>query len=162
MPFLASFFKNHPLTDTAGYQRYWSMLPMYMRFAAVVVVGYDVTRRESLDDCRILINDYVWKLQQHCEQRCLIVAVGNKIDLPREVSREEAVAFFEKCGVPASHYFETSVKTGEGVEKFVVNTLRLWHEANKDRLDDFKPKPKPASDPSVKTDKEHGDRCIIS
>ena len=45
-----------------------------------------------------------------------MVAVGNKIDLSdkREISTEEARAHFEEKGVP---YFETSAKTGEGVNE---------------------------------------------
>ena len=129
-------------------------MPMYTRNAAFVVAGYDVTNKESLDVCIWRIEDL--KKRMGIGERCLIVAVGNKIDLPRKVSREEAISSFEKCGIPASHYFETSAKTGEGVNKFLEGTLRLWYEANKDHLNDFK------SEPTSQThdDKKKRD-CII-
>jgi len=95
---------------------------MFMRNAAIIVVGYDVTSGRSLKLC------------------------GNKIDLPRIVVREEALSFFEGYDVPASHYFETSVKTGDGVDDFLVETLRLWHDANKDHLDGYRQRKKSASE----------------
>ena len=108
---------------------------MYTRNADFVVAGYDVTNKESLDVCIWRIEDL--KKNKNVGERCLFVAVGNKIDLPRKVSREEAIASFEKRGVPASHYFETSAKTGEGVNEFLEGTLRLWYEANRKHLNDY-------------------------
>ena len=118
-------------TDIADKERYVSLTPLYIRDAAIAVVGYDVSQSDTLDVCKSWID----LVKDTAGERCLIIGVGNKIDLPRAVSREQAVSFFEGCGVPASHYFETSAKTGEGVEKFLVNSLRLWRDANKDHKD---------------------------
>ena len=99
-----------------------------------------MTNKYSLDVCTQRIEEL--KSTRRIGEHCLIVAVGNKIDLPREVGREEAIASFEKCGVPASHYFETSAKTCEGVKEFLEGTLRLWYEANNDHLNDFIAEPR--------------------
>ena len=106
---------------------------MYARGAAIIVVGYDVTSKHTLDECECRIED----VRPYIDDHCLIVAVGNKIDLSREVDREEAISFFEKCGIPSSHYFETSAATGEGVEEFLEGTLRLWYEAGQSCLTEF-------------------------
>ena len=134
---------------------------MYYRKAAIVVAGYDVTAKESLYTCKTVAEGVMER-----EKRCLVVVVGNKIDLPRVVSREEAISFFEGCGVPSDHYFETSAKTGEGVEKFLEGTLRLWYEANKDHLNDFIAEPVPGNSTSKSrssdVDKKKSDaHCII-
>ena len=115
---------------------------MFMRNAAIIVVGYDVTSGRSLKLCGRLIET----AGITGGESSLVVAVGNKIDLPRIVVREEALSFFEGYDVPASHYFETSVKTGDGVDDFLVETLRLWHDANKDHLDGYRQRKKSASE----------------
>ncbi len=134
---------------------------MYVNGAGIVIVGYDVTCKKTLGVCAKRI-DYV----KNClRDGFVLVAVGNKIDLPRKVSREEAISFFEEHGIPSSHYFETSAKSGEGVEELFVNAVRIWYEANKHHLSDFieKPEQKLSDDPHPDDiDEEHKKQCIIS
>jgi GTPase SAR1 family protein len=43
-----------------------------------------------------------------------MILIGNKIDLPREVSKEEGKKLAEQHGI---RYFETSAKDGSGIEE---------------------------------------------
>ena len=106
-------------TDTAGPERFRFMAPMYYRNAQAVIVGFDVTRRETMNAC----DRWVEELRTNVPD-CVVVAVGNKIDLAerREISTEEARAHFEEKGVP---YFETSAKTGEGVNELFDAVVRM-------------------------------------
>ena len=61
----------------------------------------------------------------------MLVVIGNKIDLRNTkyetVSKEEAVEFFDKHSIPSCYYFETSAKTGQGVNELFINAIRIWY-----------------------------------
>ena len=71
-----------------------------------------MTRRDSLRVC----DRWHAQVAQNRGQR-VVVAVGNKADRAgaREVSREDAARHFAGLAPPV-RYFETSAKTGEGVQ----------------------------------------------
>ena len=84
---------------------------MVLQGAQAAILGFEVSSRETMDIC-----DYWVREIRKSSADCVVVAVGNKIDMidRREISTEEARAHFEEKGVP---YFETSAKTGEGVKE---------------------------------------------
>ena len=98
---------------------------MYLRDANIAIVGYGVTRRETMEYCE----QWIDAVRHNLGDECIIVAVGNKIDLldleARRAHREEAIAFFEKIGIASDHYFQTSAKTGEGVTELFTSALRF-------------------------------------
>ena len=108
-------------TDTAGPERYHVLAPMYYRGAQAAFVGFDVTRRETMDTC----DRWIEELRTNVPD-CVVVAVGNKIDLvdKRVISTEEARALFEEMNPPVP-YFETSAKTGEGVNELFDAVTRM-------------------------------------
>jgi small GTP-binding protein len=63
--------------DTAGEERYRSLVPMYSRGAAVAVVVFDLSNSESFADVA------AWIRQVHTDvsASCRIVVAGNKLDL---------------------------------------------------------------------------------
>ena len=111
-------------TDTAGQSRYRSLAPMYYRTAQVAIVGFDVTSRGTLDVC----DSWIQEVRAN-NQDCVVVAVGNKIDLTdsRFICTEDARAHFETMNVP---YFETSAKTGDGVNELFDSVMRMIIERN--------------------------------
>ena len=108
-------------TDTARPERYHALAPMYYRNAQAVIVGFDVTKRCTFEGC----DSWIQKLRTNVPD-CVVVAVGNKIDLvdSREVSTKEARAHFETMNPPVP-FFETSAKTGEGVNELFDSVTRM-------------------------------------
>lgn len=99
---------------------------MYYRNAQAVIVGFDVTERYTFEGC----DSWIQELRANAPD-CVVVAVGNKIDLvdSRDVSKEEAHAHFETMNPPVP-YFETSAKTGEGVNELFDAVTRMIIERN--------------------------------
>ena len=105
--------------DTPGQERYQRMTPIACRGAQAAIVGFDVTEDSTLWVCDNWIEEV-----RTIVPECVVVAVGNKIDLSerRVISTEKARAHFEEKGVP---YFETSAKTGEGVNGLFDAVTRM-------------------------------------
>jgi small GTP-binding protein len=105
------------LWDTAGSERYHSVIPSFFRNACAVVIVYDVTVRETFDRLRYWL-EFV---KVHSPDGCKVFLVGNKMD----VVRNRAVSFEEARSYAISHEFseflETSAKTGEAID----NLFRL-------------------------------------
>jgi small GTP-binding protein len=99
--------------DTAGQEKYRTLVPMHIRGAHAAIVVYDLTQRPTYDS---LAN---WCEQLHqSAPACEIAVVGNKSDLvtahsDRCVSYKEAESHSRALG--AGLYIETSAATGENI-----------------------------------------------
>ena len=100
------------LWDTAGEERFRSMLPMYYKSSKAAIFTYDVGNALSFQN----IEDWVSELNDHVNADDIILyLVGNKKDLPpeqRKVSTEEGQKTAERLGM---RFMEVSAKTGDGV-----------------------------------------------
>ena len=63
--------------DTAGVERFRSLIPSYIRDSSVAVLIYDVTKNISFDS----INQWCELVYELRGEECKMVIVGNKIDL---------------------------------------------------------------------------------
>ena len=103
------------LWDTAGQERFKALTPSFFRNAEGVVLAYDVTNSESFDNLKFWINSIKTNL---FEKNIFIpiIIIGNKIDLEdmRDISKDIANKFAKENNFK---YFETSAKTGEGVDE---------------------------------------------
>ena len=97
------------LWDSAGQEKYRSLIPSYLRGASIIFLVYDLTWRESFEAIKSwlgFVNQYTSKDQVK------LVLVGNKSDLERKVKNEEGKKLAEKEGML---FFETSAKTADGI-----------------------------------------------
>jgi small GTP-binding protein len=103
------------LWDTAGQEKYKSMVSSYYRGANVALVVFDITSRSSFESLPLWIENYY---KNGPEQKNIIL-IGNKKDMAdqRQVTQEEAEEFSETNNMI---YFETSAKEGDNVE-YVFN-----------------------------------------
>ena len=108
---------NVLLWDTAGQERYHSLAPLYYRNAAVALIVYDITRKETFDT----LKDWVKELKIQGPNNILIAIVGNKADLvsQREVPEETGRKFAKEVN---GLFSETSAKMeDEHVHKFFIS-----------------------------------------
>ena len=106
------------LYDTAGQEKFKSLIPMYIRDANIIIVVYDVTVKDSFTHT----NHWVNETKDLKREDAIFVLVGNKIDLndKRQVSIKEGENFAnEKEFI----FFEVSAKTGEGVQELFNNYI---------------------------------------
>ncbi|XP_065897378.1 ras-related protein Rab-8B-like [Dysidea avara] len=101
--------------DASGQQKYRSLMPMYYRSAAGVLLVYDITNELSFEDVRSIVRD----IKQEAYSAVLMV-VGNKCDLEnaRVVSREEAESFAEQNGCK---FIETSACDNVNVHEMILD-----------------------------------------
>ena len=103
--------------DTAGQERFKSLTQNYFRNAEGVILTFDVTSTESFGNLKYWISSF----KENMEKKNIfipVIIIGNKIDLvdSREINKEDAEKFSKEKNYK---YFETSAKTGEGVDEAI-------------------------------------------
>ena len=117
------------LWDTAGQEKYKSMVASYYRGANVALIVFDLTSHKSFDNLPIWIENFY---KNGPEQKNIIL-IGNKNDLvnQRQVTQEEAEAFSETNNMM---YFETSAKEGDNIDyvfTYAAERLLEFYGGNK-------------------------------
>ena len=106
------------LYDTAGQEKFRSLIPMYTRDANIIILVYDITRKESFNH----IPDWINGLTNVNFDNVIFALVGNKIDLDdkREVNKDEGIKLAQekKC-----IFEEVSAKTGENFPELFYKKL---------------------------------------
>ena len=106
------------LYDTAGQEKFRSLIPMYTRDANIILLVYEVTSKDSF----LHLNHWLNDLTTVKKDEVIFVVVGNKTDLEdkREVSREEGEQFAKDNDYL---FAEVSAKTGEGFPDLFYKNL---------------------------------------
>jgi small GTP-binding protein len=107
--------------DTAGQERYRSLVPMYSRGAAVAVIVFDMTNRESFEDLDIWIDEMLPNVDKHH-----IVIAANKIDLAPAIETNEVENWAKEKHIPKVY---VSAKSGEGVPDLFQQVTAMLPEA---------------------------------
>ena len=120
------------LWDTAGQERFRAITPNNLRNAEGIMLVFDITNSDSFNG----LKDWLESIKTHFGEKNIsipIIIVGNKIDLEdkRDVEKDDANKFAQENNYK---YFETSAKTGEGVDNAVRELVRQIL-ANKDSED---------------------------
>lgn len=109
--------------DTAGQERFRVLTPMYYRGAQAALLVYSITDELTFEEIDFWANSIK---ENNCDD-VLLFLVGNKIDLhkDRKVSEESGRAKAEKIG---AEFFETSAKTGDGIDELFLNIAKICIE----------------------------------
>ncbi len=103
--------------DIAGQERFGSFRSSFYRGAQAVALVYDVTDPISWE------NLPRWQAEiARVVPGVRFLVVGNKVDLERQVPRQQAIAWAQSRRLP---YLETSASTGQGVRLFFEGLARL-------------------------------------
>ena len=102
------------LWDAAGQAHYEKIRSMYYNGANGALLVYDVNNPLSFQN----LDKWVNELKENVGSKIPVLLVGNKIDLPRKVTKEAALEYAKKNGFL---YFECSAKTGAGVNQSFKN-----------------------------------------
>ena len=106
------------LYDTAGQEKFRSLIPMYTRDSNIILLVYDIACKESFEHLPDWLND----LSNVKLDEVIFALVGNKNDLQdkREVSTEEG----EKFAKEHDYIFqEVSAKTSDGFSDLFYKKL---------------------------------------
>jgi Ras-related protein Rab-6A len=106
------------LYDTAGQEKFKSLIPMYVRDSQIILVVYDITNKESFIHTEFWVNE----TKDLKSDDAIFVLVGNKIDLNdnRAISTKEAEEFANQKGYL---FYEVSAKTGEQIQELFTNKI---------------------------------------
>ena len=106
------------LYDTAGQEKFKSLIPMYIRDANIILVVYDI----SLKDSFIHTDHWVNETKELKREDAIFVLIGNKTDLEdkRTVTTKEAENYAAEKGFL---FQEVSAKTGDGIEELFVHKI---------------------------------------
>ena len=110
--FLADRTVRLQIWDSAGQERFRSLIPSYIRDSSVAIVVYDITSRPSFVNASRWIEDV--RVERGAD--VLIVLVGNKTDMPerRTVATEEGERKAREEGIT---FIECSAKLGHNVQQ---------------------------------------------
>mmetsp|Transcript_100444 Transcript_100444/g.197190 ORF Transcript_100444/g.197190 Transcript_100444/m.197190 type:complete len:206 (+) Transcript_100444:71-688(+) len=98
--------------DTAGQERFHALGPIYYRDASGALLVYDITDAESF----VKVKNWVKELRKIVGNDIIIVIAGNKIDLEknRSVNEADAIKYAESVGAVHMH---TSAKANRGLDE---------------------------------------------
>ena len=102
--------------DSAGQEKFRSLIPNYIRASSLVFIVYDISSRKSFESLQNWI-DFVNNIENSN-----IVILGNKIDLDnkREVTTEEGQKFCEEKNY---EFFEVSAKEDNNLNNMLFNSV---------------------------------------
>jgi Ras-related protein Rab-2A len=111
--------------DTAGQDRFRSIVRSYYRGAAGALLVYDITRRDSFEH----VTQWLQEARSSADPELVITLVGNKNDRAseRQVTYEEGHAFAVHNGL---HFLETSAVTGHMVDEAFTVTAQIVFRKN--------------------------------
>ena len=103
--------------DSAGAEKFKSLIPNYIRGASLIFLVYDITRKSTFDSLTNWLK-FIYEIEN-----TNIVIIGNKLDLKnqRAVSEEEGKKFCEENKLLS--FFEVSAKEDLNVKEMLFNSI---------------------------------------
>eukprot|EP00826_Nyctotherus_ovalis_P034145 TRINITY_DN2801_c0_g1_i12.p2 TRINITY_DN2801_c0_g1~~TRINITY_DN2801_c0_g1_i12.p2 ORF type:complete len:221 (+),score=76.21 TRINITY_DN2801_c0_g1_i12:53-715(+) len=117
--------------DTAGMEKFRSIIKVFFNGSHAAFIVYDITRKETFDK----VDSWLNMLQETTTPNIKIILVGNKKDC--EADRQVSYEMGTECAARNGflHFMETSAKTGEGIIpafQIMAKTLYMEHKDDND------------------------------
>ena len=105
--------------DTAGQDRFRTIIKSYYRGSNGIIVVYDITDRDTFEQ----VQYWMGEIDAHASPDVCRILVGNKSDLSdsRVVTQEEGAALARQYGIP---FIETSAKDSSHVEDMFITMAK--------------------------------------
>ena len=117
--------------DSPGQERFQSLVLSALKNTQGIFLVFDISSKLSFDDLQCWISRVA---EAQDPKTFPFIIIVNKIDLELEgervVTKEEAQAFADKYGLPL---FETSAKSGQGVEEAFQTLIQKVYDRNKEK-----------------------------
>ena len=104
--------------DTAGQERFRCIPITYYQNADGILLFFDVHCRKSFNNLDVWVEDIKKNIDTLTNTNMFLI--GNKIDLKREISKEEAIGKAKELGI---EYFETSAKINMNVNEIMSRMI---------------------------------------
>ena len=114
--------------DTAGQEKYKSMISTYYKGCKGAFIVYDITKKETFES----IENWIRDLKSKGDPDVIMIIVGNKNDLEEErnVTKEEGE---EKAKNFQCAYLETSALSGDNIDRaFELMVSQVFENYKKD------------------------------
>ena len=112
--------------DTCGQEMYRSLVQGFYRNTSLAIVVYDISKKDTYDKLDIWVKD----IRQHTEEDIPIFIAGNKSDLERAVSFDDAKVF--SVSNRTKNFSECSAKTGYNVKEIFFEAAKYLYKSYKD------------------------------
>ena len=98
------------LWDTAGEERFRSLIPSYLKNADCIIIVFDITNKESFNS----LSHWIQDANNNSSEESIKILVGNKIDLEnkRTITKQEIDEYINEHQIL---YNECSAKNGKGI-----------------------------------------------
>ncbi|MCQ2818706.1 MAG: GTP-binding protein [archaeon] len=105
--------------DTAGQEQYKSLTKNFYRNSDGVIIVYDISDKSTFEK----VQEWVQSIEDYtsAERPLQKILVGNKVDLPRQVSTDEGQKLALSKNMP---FFEVSAKENIGIENFMRKIIQ--------------------------------------
>ena len=128
--------------DTAGKEKYKSLISTYARNACAAILCFDLSSNESF----LSLDEWINELQNICDINCCFFVVGNKSDLDQHVPISTVNKW---CEERKYKFFITSAKTGIGIPEFIKEVAEDVIVAKEQTSEKNSPIPQPEESKST-------------
>ena len=113
------------LWDTAGEERFRSLIPSYLKNADCIIIVFDITNKDSFNS----LNKWLTDSKNNASEGTIYIICGNKSDLKekRTVNENEIDKYIKKNELI---YVECSAKNGEGIKDLFNTVAKNLGEVN--------------------------------
>ncbi|KAH0792571.1 small GTP-binding protein [Histomonas meleagridis] len=101
---------NLQIWDTAGQEKFHSLIPTYIRDTSIAVLVYDVSKPQSFESAK----EWYEKVLEYRGNEAKCVLAGNKIDLEIKVEESSIHSFTESTQM---EHIQVSAKTGDHIHE---------------------------------------------
>jgi len=114
------------LWDTAGQERFKSLPKKYFQYADGILLLFDISKKRTFEHVKNWIEDIKFNLNE--ERKTNIYLIGNKLDLERNVTREEGLEMAKELGMK---YFECSNKLNININEIMDHMIMDYYQGIK-------------------------------